>query len=238
MMEARAFLESVAGYTRDSTADASANAPVKIGTIDAAYVSGSGNPKVKFDGESTTSVKAYPYLNSYFPVATDRVVLLPVGNTYVIVGRLDTTNITNLVSRVTAAETKLAGLPVVPQVLTGRCTAALTLTTTPQDVAGCSFTFTTTAPNVRVIMDGIFDLRRTAATAGNLLGQCIVDGTLQLPQAVSTVAIVGAITTVAQYWDVVLGAAGSHTVKLAASSSAAAIGSLNTHTGAKLSVFG
>jgi hypothetical protein len=107
MMEARSFLESVAGFTRDSTADQSANAPVKIGTIDVAYA-GTGLPKVKFDGESTTSVKAYPFLNSYKPVATDRVVLMPVGNTYVIVGKIDDT-VNNLVSRVAALEADTKG---------------------------------------------------------------------------------------------------------------------------------
>lgn len=234
MMEARAFLESVAGYTRDTTADSSANAPVKIGTIDAAYP-GSGLPKVKFDGESTTSVKPYPFLDSYLPVATDRVVLVPVGNTYLIVGRIDTT-IGNLVSRVAALEAVSNPF----RILTVRANAGVTLPlTTLTDIPGATITFTTTVANVRVLVDGVFDARRNA-TAGqpNFLGQCVVDGVAQTAQAVWNSAQINSFAMASNFWDVTLGAAGSHTIKLAAASNAAAQNVVQIHTGLKLQVFG
>jgi hypothetical protein len=60
---------------------------MRIAVIDPAYAS--GNPKVTFEGESTLSVKQYPYLDSYTPQATNRVVMAPVGTTYVILGALE-----------------------------------------------------------------------------------------------------------------------------------------------------
>lgn len=86
MTTPREFLETVAGYTRQST-DGSADRPCRIAVIDPAY--SSGNPKVTFEGESTMSTKGYPFLSSYTPVATDRVVLVPIGTTYLIVGKID-----------------------------------------------------------------------------------------------------------------------------------------------------
>jgi hypothetical protein len=66
---------------------------VKLGVIDPAYSSSSypGTlPKVTFDGESTLSGKRYTVIGSYLPTPGDRVALLPVGNTYVIIGAIDT----------------------------------------------------------------------------------------------------------------------------------------------------
>lgn len=58
----------------------------KLGTIDTAHTSGS--PKVTFDGESVVSTKTYTRLSSYTPTANDRVLLLVVGATYVILGKI------------------------------------------------------------------------------------------------------------------------------------------------------
>jgi hypothetical protein len=90
-LDASSFLEAVAGYVQNPTTSApvkSADRPTKIGTIDAAYASGLA--KVTFDGESTMDAKPYAYLHSYYPVAGDRVLLEPVGTSYVIVGKIDT----------------------------------------------------------------------------------------------------------------------------------------------------
>lgn len=85
--DARTFLESVAGYTDDAPgATPSYDKPVKLGTVDALYA-GSGNPKVLFDGETLMGVRAYPYSGRQ-PRAGDRVVLLPQGHSYVIIGSL------------------------------------------------------------------------------------------------------------------------------------------------------
>lgn len=82
--DARDFLESLTAYNEGPVDDVpSQDKPVKLGTVDALY-SGSGNPKVLFDGESLMGVRTYPTLG---PVrAGDRVVLLPQGHTYVIIG--------------------------------------------------------------------------------------------------------------------------------------------------------
>lgn len=57
-----------------------------IGTISSTY--SSGLPSVTVDGESTSTVKTYPYLSSYTPVASDRVLLALVSNSYVILGKI------------------------------------------------------------------------------------------------------------------------------------------------------
>jgi hypothetical protein len=60
--------------------------PYKLGTIPADYVS--GKPTVQFDGESSPSIKTYPYLSSYTPSANDRVLVAMVGHGGVIIGKI------------------------------------------------------------------------------------------------------------------------------------------------------
>jgi hypothetical protein len=64
---------------------ASKSSPFRLGSIDAAYAS--GNPKVLFDGETVVSTKAYLYLSAYQPAASDRVVLMAIGGSYVVIGK-------------------------------------------------------------------------------------------------------------------------------------------------------
>lgn len=86
------FLASVSGYAQAAGQTSSANRPWKIGTIETPYIGWPGTlPKVIFDGESSTSGKVYPVRDGYRPVAGDRVVLAPVGTTYVIMGSLNLT---------------------------------------------------------------------------------------------------------------------------------------------------
>jgi len=61
--------------------------PFTLGKIDPDY-SGSGRPRVIFDGSTTVSSKTYPYLSSYTPQANDRVILANVGRTHVILGKI------------------------------------------------------------------------------------------------------------------------------------------------------
>lgn len=85
-MQAYEFLTTLAGVPRDF---GSADRPVKHAVVDPAYVASSypGTlPRVTFDGESTLSAKGYASL--YAPKPGDRVVMLPAGNTYVIVGAI------------------------------------------------------------------------------------------------------------------------------------------------------
>lgn len=62
---------------------------LKFGVIDPSY--SSGNPKVTFDGETTLSTKTYPFLASYAPVASDRVLVAKINGSYVILGKFDGT---------------------------------------------------------------------------------------------------------------------------------------------------
>jgi len=57
-----------------------------LGTIDPTWVS--GRPRIQFDGESAVSVRLYPYLSSYTPVASARVLLAVVGHGAVILGKI------------------------------------------------------------------------------------------------------------------------------------------------------
>jgi len=57
-----------------------------IGTIPADY--SAGRPTIIFDGESIASVRTYPYLSSYTPVAEDRVLIAVVGHSGVVLGKI------------------------------------------------------------------------------------------------------------------------------------------------------
>lgn len=57
----------------------------KLGTV----TSTSGGVSVQFDGETTPSTKKYKRLASYSsPTVNDRVLLIKVGGTYVIIGKV------------------------------------------------------------------------------------------------------------------------------------------------------
>lgn len=84
-MDALALLRAVASY-RDAQTPASPRP--RLATIDPAYTT--GLPKVTFDGESTLSTKRYPRLASYVPVAGDRVLMIPISASYVIIGKVST----------------------------------------------------------------------------------------------------------------------------------------------------
>lgn len=47
---------------------------VQFAAIESGYVS--GRPRLVFDGESVATVKAYPYISTYTPVAGDRVMVI------------------------------------------------------------------------------------------------------------------------------------------------------------------
>lgn len=47
---------------------------IKFGKVDPDYVS--GRPSLIFDGETVATVKKYPYLSSYTPSASDRVMVI------------------------------------------------------------------------------------------------------------------------------------------------------------------
>lgn len=84
---ALSFLESVTGYseTGEAVTPPSEDRPVKLGTIDPSWTT--GNPRVLFDGETIMGVRGYPWAGTK-PRPGERVVLVPQGRSYVIVGAL------------------------------------------------------------------------------------------------------------------------------------------------------
>jgi hypothetical protein len=98
MSLAMTMLESMAGYSQlvGQSASPSANAPVRLATIDPDYVAYSypGTlPKVTFDGEDALTTKRYPVVGDYLPQPDQRVVMIPCGHTYVIVGPINTPSV-------------------------------------------------------------------------------------------------------------------------------------------------
>lgn len=87
---AQDFLDLLSGHAERGRTS-SADRPNRLAKVDPAYVAGSfpGTlPRVTFEGESTLTVKGYNVAGSYAPQPGDRVLLVPVGNTYVILGKL------------------------------------------------------------------------------------------------------------------------------------------------------
>lgn len=92
MIDARDFLDSVAGYANQDVGGpkSAADRPIRLGTIEPFYTSGLA--RVLFDGESVISKKGYSWANTYgTPVAGDRVFLIPVGQSYIIGGTIKST---------------------------------------------------------------------------------------------------------------------------------------------------
>ena len=83
------LLAAVAGYNAATKDPSSADRPIRLAVVDPSY--SSGWPKITFEGESTLSGKTYPHLDSYSPSPSDRVVLVPVGTTWLIVGAVSET---------------------------------------------------------------------------------------------------------------------------------------------------
>ncbi|AXB47317.1 hypothetical protein [Amycolatopsis albispora] len=85
----RTFLDEVAAYIKAQLASAADRAP-RLATVNPAHPAAppSTKPRVTFDGDTALGEKSLPYLASYTPTASDRVLVLPVGNTYVIVGKV------------------------------------------------------------------------------------------------------------------------------------------------------
>lgn len=81
------LLQVVSRYVRAELDRTRASSPrTRLAVIDPAHTT--GRPRVTFDGEATLSTKTYPHLSSYTPAAGDRVLLVPSGTSYVIVGEV------------------------------------------------------------------------------------------------------------------------------------------------------
>jgi hypothetical protein len=100
------ILTSIAGVTKGQ--NGSADLPIKIAKIDPAYVASSYPgvlPKVTFEGETTLSGKFYTVMDPYSPKPNDRVVMVPIGTTYTIIGSIQSEP---LEARIAALETAVA----------------------------------------------------------------------------------------------------------------------------------
>ena len=84
MINPRDFLATVSRSNQERLPQAGRTA--RLGTVDPSYTS--GDPRVTFDGDQGMSPDGLPHLTSYTPSAGDRVVLLPVGNTYLVLGEV------------------------------------------------------------------------------------------------------------------------------------------------------
>lgn len=86
-MNGLGLLQIITRYVRAEVARSSSAArPARLATVNPAHAS--GRPRVTFDGETTLSGKAYPYLSSYVPAGGDRVLMIPAGSSYVIIGKV------------------------------------------------------------------------------------------------------------------------------------------------------
>jgi hypothetical protein len=79
VIDPREFLDGVVAYAAPQNGRGN-----RMAVIDAAYTT--GNPKVTFEGDTTLSTQGFEYIRPYTPVAGARVVMLPIGHTYVIAG--------------------------------------------------------------------------------------------------------------------------------------------------------
>lgn len=87
------FLRVLAKFTENDGQASAANKPNRLGLIDYDYdptdFLGGVNPRIIFDGESVASQKRYAVMPPYYPIPGQRVCLVPVGTTYLIIGSVN-----------------------------------------------------------------------------------------------------------------------------------------------------
>lgn len=121
-------------------------------------------------------------------------------------------------SRVVNSATALTGLALSVQ---KPSTGNLTLSTSVQDVAGCTVTFSVSGAHAFAMVNAAFDFQPTVSSAGNnAVGYLTVDGSSRSQQAIWTDNGANSRETTPQNWVVPL-AAGSHTLKLQANKTGA-----------------
>lgn len=223
MIQALDMLQSITGFVR-AQSGGSADKPFLIGTIDPAYVQ-SGYPgtlpKVTFDGESTLSGKQYAVMSGYWPAAGDRVVLAPVGTTYMILGCVsgsadvyaDNAKFTNLTVTGTFTGGSSIGSMHIDEAVGSTiqtCTGTLT------DVTGASLTFNTSSSAAHAVVIWTCDFEVTSAATETGIGQMSYDG-VDVPtrQALKDMRALSR-ATITQRDNIPLPTPGSHTFKLRA----------------------
>lgn len=217
-VDPRSFLATIGGYLARDQAGASANRPVKLATVDPTYT-GTGPPRVTFDGETTLSSKVYAFVDSYRPAAGDRVALIPVGTTYLIAGKID--------NSATGRPVRTVNLQSLYIAATGDLNP---IGTSYQDIPGCSRTFSVSNSTAVALVDGVYWYEATSNSTNpsdTAVGALTVDGTVWVPPEQTLVGestsvfrpgatpSAGANGTYPQHWRVPL-TVGSHTLKLQA----------------------
>lgn len=100
------FLKQIAGYVAREQQGAMAGTKIKLGSIDYDYSApdflGGINPRVLFDGETVVSQKRYNVIPPYYPIPGDRVVLVPIGTTYAIIGTVGNVTLQPKIERFTS----------------------------------------------------------------------------------------------------------------------------------------
>lgn len=88
--KAHDFLRSIKGFTEANADPNVENRRIRLGTVDYDYdpndFLGGIYPRIMFDGEKIVSQKRYKTTVGYYPLPGHRVVLVPVGTTYLIIG--------------------------------------------------------------------------------------------------------------------------------------------------------
>lgn len=84
--DSREFLDILAGYSADASPADATNRAFKLATVEPYY--SSGPVHVTFDGESVPSLRGYTWADPYQPNGGDRVYMIPVGNTFIVGGKV------------------------------------------------------------------------------------------------------------------------------------------------------
>ena len=107
--KAHEFLRVIKGFSEANAASNVENRPIRLGTVDYDYdpadFLGGVYPRIMFDGEKVVSQKRYQTMVGYYPLPGHRVVLVPIGTTYLIIGTVTTAPLDPKVDIFTSTDT-------------------------------------------------------------------------------------------------------------------------------------
>ena len=195
----REFLDAVSGATRKDVSKSSASRPIRLATIDPDYTS--GDPRVIFDGEATLTQKTY-VCASYTPSPGDRVVMVPIGHSYVIIGALGEGGGGGVGGAITTL-TDASGTTFVNQ-------------DTPKLITSIQ-QFTTTVADAKVFISATYDVRPDQQYGSGDRAFC---GGIQLNGSeLPGLAILGGVeyptrVTCSQTWTVTMPTPGTHEIRM------------------------
>lgn len=82
------FLQGISDFVGEAN-QSSASKSNRLAVVDPSYVYGADSTKVTFDGEDSLTTKSYKILGNNYPLPGGRVLLVPVGTTYLIIGQVE-----------------------------------------------------------------------------------------------------------------------------------------------------